>query len=144
MTPTPAPTTADFLEVTCAVILRKGKLLLAQRAGGGLWELPGGKLEPGESLRQCLVRELKEELAVNAQVGPCLAVQEGLTPQGAPLRLHAFVCRLNGQVPQAREHRALAWSGAEMALERDLCPTDRTLLERLKSTGDLDNYRHGW
>lgn len=140
---TPRPE-SGFLEVTCAVILRHGKLLLAQRAGGGLWELPGGKLEPGESLRDCLVRELREELAVTARVGPYLAAQEGLTPQGEPLRLHAFACRLKGQNPQALEHRALVWTGAQGALELDLCPTDRALIERLKYTGDLDNSRHGW
>ena len=139
--PTPEP---DFLEETCAVIVRQGKLLLAQRAQSGLWELPGGKAEPGETLSACLARELSEELAVTAQVGPCLATQEGLTPQGHPLRLHAFACRLNGQSPQPLEHRALAWREPSQALGLKLCPTDRALLERLKSAGELDNSGHGW
>ncbi|MCF8044011.1 MAG: (deoxy)nucleoside triphosphate pyrophosphohydrolase [Desulfarculaceae bacterium] len=139
--PTPEP---DFLEVTCAVIVRQGKLLLAQRVQSGLWELPGGKAEPGETLSACLARELSEELAVTAQVGPCLATQEGLTPQGRPLRLHAFACRLNGQSPQPLEHRALAWREPSQALGLKLCPTDRALLERLKSAGELDNSGHGW
>ncbi|MBU1156597.1 MAG: NUDIX domain-containing protein [Proteobacteria bacterium] len=134
----------NFLEVTCAVILRDGRLLLAQRAKNGLWELPGGKAEPGETLNACLARELAEELAVSAQVGPLLATQEGLTPNGEPLRLHAFACRLNGQIPQPLEHRALAWQEIGLALGMELCPTDRALLERLKSTGDLDNSAHGW
>jgi len=134
----------NFLEVTCAVILREGKLLLAQRAKSGLWELPGGKAEPGETLSACLARELAEELAVSAQVGPRLATQEGLTPNGEPLRLHAFACRLNGQNPQPLEHRALAWQEIGLALGMELCPTDRALLERLKSAGDLDNSAHGW
>lgn len=73
-----------FLEVACAVIVRQGKLLLAQRASNGLWELPGGKAEPGESLPECLTRELQEELAVTVKVGPLMLTQEGLTPRGFP------------------------------------------------------------
>ena len=56
------------IEVGCAVILRDGKLLVAQRnegdTCGGYWEFPGGKKEAGESLEECLVREVREELAV--------------------------------------------------------------------------------
>ena len=100
--------------------------------------------EPGESLPECLTRELQEELAVTVQVGPLLLTQEGLTPEGLPLRLHAFACRLNGQSPQALEHRALIWLAADEAAKLALCPTDRALLERLKSTGDLDNSAPGW
>lgn len=140
-----APTmNRDILEVTCAVIWRQGKLLLAQRAGNGLWELPGGKAEPGEPLSACLARELAEELAVTAQVGPCLATQEGLTPDGHPLRLHAFACRLGRQHPLALEHRALVWHGVDQALELELCPADRSLLTRLKAAGGLDNSGNGW
>ena len=139
--PAPKP---EALEVTCALIVRQGKLLLAQRANSGLWEMPGGKAEPGETLKACLARELSEELAITVQVGPCLATQEGPTPEGRPMRLHAFACRLNGQSPQPLEHRALAWREPSRALDLRLCPTDRALLERLKSTGDLDNSGHGW
>ncbi len=143
-----APAEPKFLEVTCAVILCQGKLLLAQRAASGLWELPGGKAEPGEPLEDCLARELNEELAVQALVGPHLATQEGLTPEGRPLRLHAFACRLDGQHPQALEHRALAWREPRQALDLELCPTDRSLLtsllRRLKTAGGLDNSDPGW
>ncbi|MCB2226636.1 MAG: (deoxy)nucleoside triphosphate pyrophosphohydrolase [Desulfarculaceae bacterium] len=132
------------LEVTCAVVLRGGRVLLAQRRENGLWELPGGKAEPGESLPACLARELVEELGVAASVGPLLASQEGLTPDGRPLMLHAFACRLNGGEPQALEHRALAWNAPEAALGLALCPTDRVLLQRLKTTGALDNSGVRW
>jgi 8-oxo-dGTP diphosphatase len=132
------------LEVTCAVILRGECLLLAQRANSGLWELPGGKAEPGESLAACLAREIAEELAVTVQVGPLLASQAGLTPEGRPLSLHAFACRLAGGEPRALEHRALAWLPPAQALELALCPTDRALVERLKTTGALDNSGMRW
>ena len=132
------------LEVTCAVILRGGELLLAQRQGSGLWELPGGKAEPGEGLAACLAREITEELDAVVTVGPRLASQEGLTPNGQPLMLHAFACRLNGGEPRALEHRALAWLPPARALELELCPTDRVLLQRLKTTGALDNSGARW
>jgi len=59
--------------VTAAVIIEEGRLLLAQRPNGdslaGLWELPGGKVEPGESVQECLERELLEELGMVSTAG---------------------------------------------------------------------------
>lgn len=64
-------------QVTAAVIIEEGKLLLARRAPGeklaGMWELPGGKVEPGESPQECLQRELIEELSMTAEVGEIVA-----------------------------------------------------------------------
>jgi len=132
------------LQVTCAVILRAGQLLLAQRAGSGLWELPGGKAEPGETLPACLAREIAEELGAGVEVGPRLASQEGLSPDGRPIRLHAFACRLVSGRPKPLEHRALAWLTPDEALVLDLCPTDRALLQGLNASGALDNSRARW
>ncbi|MCF8031448.1 MAG: (deoxy)nucleoside triphosphate pyrophosphohydrolase [Desulfarculaceae bacterium] len=132
------------LEVTCAVLRRGEGLLLAQRRKSGLWELPGGKAEPGESLPACLAREMAEELDVRVRVGDLLASQEGLTPDGQPLRLHAFACNLASGEPRALEHRALVWLSPEGALDLALCPTDRLLLQRLKATGALDNSGDRW
>lgn len=64
-------------QVTAAVIIENGKLLLARRAPGeklaGMWELPGGKVEPGESPPDCLRRELLEELSMTAEIGDVIA-----------------------------------------------------------------------
>lgn len=66
---TPAPPTV----VTAAVVEREGRLLVTQRLEGthlaGHWEFPGGKCEPGEEVRACLARELREELGVEARIG---------------------------------------------------------------------------
>ena len=63
--------------VTAAVIIEDGRLLLAQRAAddplAGLWELPGGKVEEGETLQQCLERELMEEMSLRSQAGEVVA-----------------------------------------------------------------------
>ena len=73
-----------MIDVTAAVIARGGRMLLCQRPQGkrcaGLWEFPGGKAEPGETLEMCLVRECREELGVELSVGRALAcvVLDGL------------------------------------------------------------------
>ncbi len=65
------------IEVAAGLVFRKGKLLITRRRAedhlGGLWEFPGGKRERGETFRACLVRELREELAIEVEVGPLLA-----------------------------------------------------------------------
>ncbi|MEW5914124.1 MAG: (deoxy)nucleoside triphosphate pyrophosphohydrolase [Thermodesulfobacteriota bacterium] len=131
------------LEVTCALIERRGRILLAQRADSGLWELPGGKAEPGEELAACLEREIAEELGVTVRVTRGLGATEGLTPDGRPLRLHAFACALGQDRPQAREHRALRWFRLAEALNLPLCPTDRRLLAGLAGPGGEKSLRSG-
>ncbi len=123
------------LVVTCALIEENGRLLLAQRADSGLWELPGGKAEPGEDLAACLQREIAEELGVPISVEMPLGSVEDHTPDGRPLRLHAFSCRVLSGRPRALEHRALAWRLPGQALDLALCPADRRLLDRLFARG---------
>ncbi|MDX2161544.1 MAG: A/G-specific adenine glycosylase [bacterium] len=89
-----------------------GRLLIAQRPLdgllGGLWEFPGGKQEPGETLEACLVRELREELAIRVEVGDKFAVvQHAFTH--FKITLHAFTCRYLGGEPQTLGVKAWAW-----------------------------------
>lgn len=91
-------------EVCAAVIRRDGRVLIAQRPAdgllGGLWEFPGGKQKPGETLRECLAREIREELAVDIAVD-----EEIVTVPHAythfRITLHAFHCCLVAGEPQA-------------------------------------------
>lgn len=100
------------LRVAAAVIRRDGRLLLAQRGPGGsaadLWEFPGGKIEPGETAVDCLVRELDEELGIRAQVGAHLLTSR--TPvDGRIIELVTHeVTRFDGE-PDALAHRRLQW-----------------------------------
>lgn len=124
-------------EIAAAVICRDGRLLLCRRAErpgdscAGLWEFPGGKREPGESLEDCLVRECREELGV--QVKP-LRVREQLThiyPE-ITVRLTFFDAELTGGEPETRVHTALVWALPEEWDRYPVCPADRPLLERLR------------
>lgn len=103
------------IQVVCALIEDdSGRLLLAQRPPGkhlaGLWEFPGGKLEPGESPQAALVREIAEELGCAALPGAAL------TPvthayETVTVKLMPFLARLaeKDAKPEAREHAALRW-----------------------------------
>ena len=107
-------------QVAAAVIRDdQGRLLIAQRPLdgllGGLWEFPGGKCEAGESLRDCLRRELREELAIDVAVGECLAVVEHAFTHFR-ITLHAFDCRYVGALPPHSEPQKLGvrdWTWAQ-------------------------------
>jgi 8-oxo-dGTP diphosphatase len=121
--------------VTAAVIIREGKLLIAQRAAGdrfgGRWELPGGKVEPGESLAECLRRELAEELGVEAEVGVELgAVRHGDGDGG--IELHALHVRaLRGEL-RRRAHDEIRWVAPAEWDRYDFLEADRALFETLR------------
>jgi A/G-specific adenine glycosylase len=100
----PARKKLPHYDVTAAVIEHEGRLLIAQRPAegmlGGLWEFPGGKQEAGETLAECLRREIREELGLSIEVGPLLTtVKHSYTH--FKITLHAFRCRLVNGTPQA-------------------------------------------
>ena len=106
------------VEVTAAVVERAGRLLVTQRDPakhlGGLWEFPGGKREPGESLEACLARELDEELGVRVRVGARTAIVPWTYPDRRVL-LHFFRCRLTGRAHQIPRGPALPLGDARRA-----------------------------
>jgi len=99
-------------DVTAAVIRKNGRLLIAQRPLGGrlggLWEFPGGKVEAGETLPQCLRREIKEELGLRIKVGkPITSIDHAYTH--FKITLHAFECELVSGRPQALQVQDFKW-----------------------------------
>ncbi|MES2658584.1 MAG: (deoxy)nucleoside triphosphate pyrophosphohydrolase [Verrucomicrobiota bacterium] len=100
-------------EVVCGVIGNpEGQYLACLRPVdkhlGGLWEFPGGKVDPGESPEAALVRELREELAIDVEVG--LPLQPVIWNYGErTIRLLPFYCRIIGGELHAVEHEALRW-----------------------------------
>lgn len=119
-----------MVDVTAAVIVRGGRVLLCQRPKGkscaGLWEFPGGKVESGETLAACLARECREELGVCLRVGRTLcAVTRG------ELRITFLLAEIAQGQPQLREHSAMIWATPEQARAYALCPSDREALPSL-------------
>lgn len=119
-------------EVVAAAIVADGRLLLAQRRTpaelAGLWELPGGKVDPGESPAQALRRELREELDVDVMAGSRIGVDVPL-PGGLVLR--AYLATIESGRPRAIEHSALQWVTATELAEVDLVHNDRVWLPDL-------------
>ena len=124
------------LVVACALIDADRRVLIAQRPEGkqlaGLWEFPGGKLEPGESPEAALIRELEEELGISTQTA-CLAPLSFASHsyESFHLLMPLYVCRKWQGVPQAREHAALKWARPQQLRDYPMPPADEPLIAPL-------------
>lgn len=120
------------IDVVAAIIERDGLILLAQRPAHadqpGMWEFPGGKVETGETQPAALIRELKEELGIEARPAAYVASHQREV-SGRMINLHAWhVPDFSGE-PIAFEHSELVWVRPEAAYQRDLAPADVPLLD---------------
>lgn len=120
------------VDVGVACIHRNGKYLIAKRTGkrGKNWEFPGGKRESGETIRNCLKREVKEELGIEVSVRPPFLVSEMQT-KTARYRLHFCRCQILRGRPRAIEHSALKWITADALLKHSFPAADRDAVEKL-------------
>lgn len=122
-------------EVVAALIWKGNQFMICQRpahkARGLLWEFVGGKVEPGETKEQALVRECREELAVTVQVGE---VFMEVTHEYPDLTVHLtlFHASIQEGTPQMREHNDIRWITVEEIDQYPFCPADEVILERLK------------
>jgi A/G-specific adenine glycosylase len=130
-----APT--PHYDVTAGLIWNDaGQILIAQRPLegllGGLWEFPGGKVEAGETLPQCLQRELREELAIEVEVGELFCVVHHAFTHFR-ITLHSFSCRHTAGEPQALGVHAWAWvTPAELA-RYSFGKADREVIKQLEA-----------
>jgi 8-oxo-dGTP diphosphatase len=134
-------------EVAAAVILRPdGSFLLGQRAADtvypGYWEFPGGKVEPGETPHQALVRELHEELEIDVVAATPWILREHVY-EHAHVRLHFFrVTQWEGEL-RDRVHAALAWQRADELTVAPMLPANAPVLAALRLS-DFYGITHAW
>ncbi len=122
------------IEVVAAIILKDGKVLATQRGYGqwkGWWEFPGGKIEPGETQQQALVREIREELDADISVGRLLKTIEWDYPD-FHLTMHCFVCSLTSESLHLNEHQSARWLTRSALDSVNWLPADVELLPELK------------
>ena len=122
-------------EVVAALIWDGSKFLICQRpahkARGLLWEFVGGKLEPGETMEQALIRECQEELDITVQVGGIYTQVTHEYPD-IKIRLTLFHCTIAEGTPKMLEHNDLTWIHPSQIPEYDFCPADTDILAMLR------------
>jgi 8-oxo-dGTP diphosphatase len=130
-------TLPTVLVVAAALIDADGRVLIAQRPEGkalaGLWEFPGGKIEPGERPEQALIRELHEELGIDVNAA-CLApfVFTSHAYESFHLLMPLYLLRRWSGTVQRREHAALKWVKPDRLRDYPMPPADEPLIAWLR------------
>jgi len=125
-----------LLVAAVALVDADRRVLIAQRPEGkalaGLWEFPGGKIEPGENPEQALIRELEEELGISTK-SACLAPLSFASHsyETFHLLMPLYVCRKWQGTPVAREHAALKWVRPQALRDYPMPPADEPLIAAL-------------
>lgn len=136
-----------MIEVAAAIIEKQGKILIGKRRGSGscagLWEFPGGKQEPGETLPEALRRECREELGIAVSVGGLCARIVHQYPD-REVGLSFFYAMAEDGVPENRVHEELRWAEPEELARLPFCPADTELAASLAAAYGLrpGRYRH--
>jgi len=123
-----------MVEVVAALIWDKDKFMICQRpahkARALLWEFVGGKVEPGETKEQALIRKCQEELAVVLSVGEVFMDVIHEYPD-ITVHLTLFNATIAEGVPQKLEHNDIQWITPNEILQYDFCPADEEILKRI-------------
>jgi 8-oxo-dGTP diphosphatase len=128
------------IDVTAGLVFRAGRLLITRRPAGthlaGLWEFPGGKLEPGETFEAALVRELDEELAIDVEVGELVEAITHDYPEKS-VHLRFYRCRWTAREPHPHEVAAIAWITRDELADYEFPAADARLLDKLRANTAL-------
>lgn len=123
------------INVVAAVIKHDNKIFATQRGYGEFkdgWEFPGGKMEQGETPKQALVREIREELDTEIEVGELIETVEYDYPQ-FHLTMHCFWCTVKSGNLVLKEHEAAKWLTKETLDSVEWLPADLGLIDRIKA-----------
>ena len=122
-------------EVVAALIWEGGRFMICQRpahkARGLLWEFVGGKVEPGETKQQALIRECQKELAVTLDVGNVFMDVTHEYPD-LTVRLTLFHATIQEGTPQKLEHNDIRWITVGEIDQYDFCPADEVILDKIR------------
>ena len=130
------------IEVVAAIIHRDGAYFATQRGYGefeGMWEFPGGKIEPGESQETALKREIQEELGVDIYIKELLCTTEYDYPT-FHLTMHCYLCSVASGEIELREHKSAQWLTAETLDTVEWLPADREIIAMLRAMKNGDKY----
>ena len=122
------------IRVVAAIIMDQGKIFATQRGYGEFkdgWEFPGGKIESNETPQEALVREIKEELDTEIEVGTLLDTVEYDYPN-FHLSMDCFICNIKSGNLVLKEHEAAKWLTKDTLDSVDWLPADLGLIEKLK------------
>lgn len=122
------------IEVVAAIIRHGDKVFATQRGYGefkGGWEFPGGKMEPGETPPQALIREIKEELDTEIEVGELIETVEYDYPK-FHLTMHCFMCTVKSGHLVLKEHEAAKWLTKDSLDSVDWLPADEGVIDKIK------------
>ena len=124
-------------DVVAALIWDEDKFMICQRpankARGLLWEFVGGKVEPGETKPQALIRECREELGITVAVGDAFMELIHEYPD-IKIKLTLFNATIAEGVPQKLEHNDIRWIRVDEIPKYEFCPADTEILNKLKQT----------
>lgn len=122
-------------QVVAALIWKEDRFMICQRpahkARGLLWEFVGGKVEPGETKKQALIRECREELDVLVDVGDVFFQVEHMYPD-ITIELTLYNCSLAAGVPKTLEHNDIQWILPSQIDDFPFCPADEEILKEIK------------
>ena len=122
--------------IAAGVIWRDDKVLICQRSEGSLhpleWEFPGGKIEPGESPRDALARELVEELALDATIEDELLAYEYIYPGGYTVHLTFFLIRKFVPEPANLQFHQIEWAPIDKLNDYDFLEGDQSIINLLQ------------
>ena len=129
------PGNMKTIEVVAAIITHNDQIFATQRGYGEFkdgWEFPGGKMEPGETPQQALMREIREELDTEIEVGSLVETVEYDYPN-FHLTMHCFLCTIRSGELVLKEHEAAKWLTREELDSVDWLPADVKVVEKLKA-----------
>lgn len=123
-----------MIEISMAIVVHKGKILIAQRKKGKhqefMWEFPGGKLEVGETLQECVAREFMEEFEKPITVGDFFMDQTYVYPDKGTFHLNAFWATCSDDsIPHLYEHEDAQWVKPSEMAQFTFCPADGPFIE---------------